>query len=149
MPCIDGLSLTLSARSLPFGGVGGSGCRYTAFLRNDSLMIKGANTTAKMASRLSRTTNVSTVQYSHRLSHTATLSIPLLFEPLMSLRYPPLTNLSKTLLRLMLATPMPGRPKSVEDEERKLKWKKWRNLLLVLAVIAVSGVVSGTVVSRR
>jgi hypothetical protein len=67
----------------------------------------------------------------------------------MSLRYPPISNLSQRILRLLLASPMPSRPKSVEDEERKLLWRRWRRTLLLVVVLVVAGAVGGGVGGTR
>ncbi|TYJ57279.1 hypothetical protein B9479_002012 [Cryptococcus floricola] len=86
------------ARNIPFGGVGASGWgNYHG--------IDGFNT------------------FTHQK---AILEIPYLFEPLMSVRYPPLSSFKKTLITWMMFSGMPyGRPKSVEDEARRLWKKKW------------------------
>lgn len=65
------------------------------------------------------------------------------FEPLMSLRYPPLTSTSKYILTLLLASPLPNRPKSVEDEERRLWWRKWRGTIIVVLGLVLVGTVGG------
>ncbi|KAK1923282.1 Aldehyde/histidinol dehydrogenase [Papiliotrema laurentii] len=109
------------ARSLPFGGVGGSG--WGAYHGYDGF-----------------------VTFTHAKS---TLQVPLLFEPLMSLRYPPVRPFAERALRFLLTTSLPARPKSVEDEERRMKWRKWRGTLILMLVLGVAGVVGGAVGGTR
>lgn len=71
------------------------------------------------------------------------------FEPLMSLRYPPLSTFAQSVLRLLLASPMPRRPKSIADEERKLWWRRWRGTLVLAVLLAVAGAVGGGVGGTR
>ncbi|ORX40867.1 Aldehyde/histidinol dehydrogenase [Kockovaella imperatae] len=81
------------ARSLPFGGVGASG--YGAYHGEDGFKT-----------------------FTHQKS---TLEIPLYFEPLMSLRYPPITAFGQTVLTSLLLTGSSfNRPRSVRDE--RIRW---------------------------
>ena len=63
----------------------------------------------------------------------------------MSLRYPPISNTAQRILRLLLAAPLPSRPKSVEDEARKLAWRRWKPTLYLLVLLVVAGAVGGGV----
>ncbi|WVW80658.1 hypothetical protein I302_102644 [Kwoniella bestiolae CBS 10118] len=98
------------ARNLPFGGVGASG--WGAYHGKE-----GFDT------------------FTH---HKAVLEVPYFFEPLMSLRYPPLTKLRMTLFKVLLCTGVSySRPVSVEGEENKLRRKKvikWMTVVLVILV---------------
>ena len=67
------------------------------------------------------------------------------FEPLMSLRYPPMSSTSQYLLTLLLSSSLPNRPKSAEDEERKLWWRKWRGTMLIVLGLLAAGVFGGGV----
>ncbi|WWC98379.1 hypothetical protein V866_005270 [Kwoniella sp. B9012] len=103
------------ARNLPFGGVGASG--WGSYHGKD-----GFDT------------------FTH---HKAILEIPYIFEPLMALRYPPLTNLRKTLFKFLLCAGVGySRPVSVEGEENKLRRKKvvkWMTTVLVGLVAVYLG----------
>ncbi|WVQ83377.1 hypothetical protein IAT38_005518 [Cryptococcus sp. DSM 104549] len=101
--------LATFARNIPFGGIGASG--WGAYHGKD-----GFDT------------------FTHSK---AVLEIPYLFEPLMSLRYPPVTALRQKLLtHLLFAGVNFSRPTSVEHEAKKLQRKKvvWR---LAVAVVLV------------
>ncbi|WRT70905.1 uncharacterized protein IL334_007904 [Kwoniella shivajii] len=95
------------ARNLPFGGVGASG--WGSYHGKD-----GFDT------------------FTH---HKAVLEIPYIFEPLMSLRYPPMSTLGKTLFKFLLCSGVGfSRPTSVEGEQGKLRRKKvvrWMTGILV------------------
>ncbi|ODN92095.1 aldehyde dehydrogenase (NAD+) [Cryptococcus wingfieldii CBS 7118] len=99
------------ARNIPFGGVGASGWgSYHG--------VDGFNT------------------FSHSK---AVLEIPYIFEPLMSLRYPPLGSWQKTVLTWMLFVGIPfGRPESVEAEAAILWRKKWGWRAVYVAALAVA-----------
>nr|XP_019007737.1 aldehyde dehydrogenase (NAD+) [Kwoniella pini CBS 10737]OCF46518.1 aldehyde dehydrogenase (NAD+) [Kwoniella pini CBS 10737] len=103
------------ARNLPFGGAGASG--WGSYHGKD-----GFDT------------------FTH---HKAILEIPYLFEPLMSLRYPPLSNAKKAVFKFLLCSGISfSRPVSVEGEEGKLKTRKvvkWMSTILVGLVAAYIG----------
>ncbi|OCF56063.1 aldehyde dehydrogenase (NAD+) [Kwoniella mangroviensis CBS 10435] len=103
------------ARNLPFGGVGASG--WGSYHGKD-----GFDT------------------FTH---HKSVLEIPYIFEPLMALRYPPLTNLRKILFKFLLCAGVGySRPVSVEREESKLRRKKvvkWMTTILVGLVAVYLG----------
>jgi len=67
----------------------------------------------------------------------------------MALRYPPLSGFSQRVLRLLLVSPLPNRPKSVEDEERRLWWRRWRRTLVLVLLVVVAGAVGGGVGGTR
>ncbi|WWC64986.1 uncharacterized protein I303_107600 [Kwoniella dejecticola CBS 10117] len=103
------------ARNLPFGGVGASG--WGSYHGKD-----GFDT------------------FTH---HKAVLEIPYIFEPLMSLRYPPLTNAKKALFKFLLCSGVSfSPPMSVEGEEGKMRRRKvvkWMTTILVGLVVAYIG----------
>ncbi|WVR08783.1 hypothetical protein IAU60_005841 [Kwoniella sp. DSM 27419] len=104
------------ARNLPFGGVGDSG--WGSYHGKD-----GFDT------------------FTH---HKAVLEIPYLFEPLMALRYPPMSSLRKKLFKWLLCQGVPfKRPVSVEGEEARLRRKnvvKWvGGTVMTLLVVYVAG----------
>ncbi|WWD20892.1 hypothetical protein CI109_105370 [Kwoniella shandongensis] len=103
------------ARNLPFGGVGASG--WGSYHGED-----GFNT------------------FTHRK---AVLEVPYLFEPLMSLRYPPMAGWKQTIFKLMLFSGVSfRRPTSVEGEAKRLQRKKvisWLSGALLLAVSVYAG----------
>lgn len=58
------------------------------------------------------------------------------FEPLMSLRYPPISSFAKKVLSfLMFAGINFSRPKSIEHEEELLRRKTWRWRLIVFGFL--------------
>lgn len=96
------------ARNVPFGGVGASG--WGSYHGKD-----GFNA------------------FTH---HKAVLEIPYIFEPLMSLRYPPVSSFAKKVLSfLMFAGINFSRPKSIEHEEELLRRRKWRWRLVVFGFL--------------
>ena len=56
----------------------------------------------------------------------------------MALRYPPLTKFSRAVLKFLMCQPLPGRPTSVEAEERKLRWRSKAPSFVVALVFAVA-----------
>ncbi|OCF45583.1 aldehyde dehydrogenase (NAD+) [Kwoniella heveanensis CBS 569] len=104
------------ARNLPFGGVGASG--WGSYHGKD-----GFDT------------------FSH---HKAVLEIPYLFEPLMSLRYPPLTKIKKSLFKFLLCSGVQfSRPVSVEGEEKRLRRKKVTRWVVGVIVVLLGAYLSG------
>ncbi|KAK8850725.1 hypothetical protein IAR55_004645 [Kwoniella newhampshirensis] len=104
------------ARNLPFGGVGDSGWgSYHG--------VDGFNT------------------FTHRK---AILEVPYIFEPLMSLRYPPVSNFKQSLFKLLLYSGVHfKRPTSVEDEQKRIIRKKvirWSTSALILALSVYAGI---------
>ncbi|EAL17614.1 hypothetical protein CNBM0290 [Cryptococcus deneoformans B-3501A] len=109
---------TLS-RNIPFGGVGESG--WGSYHGKD-----GFNT------------------FTH---HKAVLEIPYLFEPLMSLRYPPMSILAKRIMPFLMFSGIHfSRPKSVEHEQRALRRRKWGSRLVWFGVILVGALVGGKLI---
>ncbi|WWC92528.1 uncharacterized protein L201_007487 [Kwoniella dendrophila CBS 6074] len=104
--------LATLARNLPFGGIGASG--WGSHHGKD-----GFDT------------------FTH---HKAVLEIPYIFEPLMALRYPPLTNFGKRVFKFMLCSGVNfSRPRSVEHEHSRIRRKKvvkWMSTILI-GLIAV------------
>ncbi|WVQ95403.1 hypothetical protein IAU59_002500 [Kwoniella sp. CBS 9459] len=104
------------ARNLPFGGVGASG--WGSYHGKD-----GFDT------------------FSHQK---AVLEIPYIFEPLMSLRYPPLTKVKKSLFKFLLCSGIHfARPVSVEGEEKRLRRKKVTRWVVGVIVVLVGTYVAG------
>ncbi|ORY28000.1 Aldehyde/histidinol dehydrogenase [Naematelia encephala] len=100
------------ARSLPFGGVGDSG--WGSYHGYDGFRT-----------------------FSHFKS---ILEIPYIFEPLMAFRYPPITTIGKTVLKLLLSPTISfSRPVSVEDERTQRVKRKVRNWLVIAIVFAAVG----------
>ncbi|WVF67830.1 hypothetical protein IAT40_002591 [Kwoniella sp. CBS 6097] len=104
------------ARNLPFGGVGASG--WGSYHGKD-----GFDT------------------FSH---HKAVLEIPYLFEPLMSLRYPPLNKIKKSLFKFLLCSGIQfSRPVSVEGEENRLRRRRVTRWVVGVIVVLVGAYIGG------
>ncbi|KIR31413.1 aldehyde dehydrogenase (NAD+) [Cryptococcus deuterogattii MMRL2647] len=99
------------ARNVPFGGVGASG--WGSYHGKD-----GFNA------------------FTHHKAQTMLTIAAQRFEPLMSLRYPPISSFAKKVLSfLMFAGINFSRPKSIEHEEELLRRKTWRWRLIVFGFL--------------
>lgn len=72
------------------------------------------------------------------------------FEPLMSLRYPPMSILAKRILPFLMFNGIHfSRPKSVEHEQGALKRRKWGSRLVWFGVVLAGALVGGRLIMGK